>query len=46
MRRIESARVWAAERTTMFSGQPGRSWAMVSVTTIRSMPEASGARRS
>jgi hypothetical protein len=41
MRRIESARVWAAERTTMLSGLPARSWAIVSVTTIRSIPESS-----
>ena len=40
MRRIESAKVLAVERTLMLSGAPGRSGS-VSVTTICSMPELS-----
>jgi hypothetical protein len=40
IRRIESAKVPAVERTVMLSGAPGRS-GIVSVTTIRSIPEFS-----
>ena len=40
MRRIESAKVLAVERTVMLSGAPGRS-GRVSVTTIRSIAEFS-----
>ena len=45
MRLIESASVPAAESTVMLSGAPGLS-GIVSVTTIRSIPDSSYGRRS